>query len=360
MATINEQLRDKGVDHAVNLQHYNEDILRKVRALLGRTDAKLFTELQSVLARLEPSAFTVQRLDAMLSSVRSLIDQGYQDMRTIIEREMRDLVGYELEWQHRTLVDTLPARIVADVGITQVSVEQVLVAVRAQPLRGKLLSEWATQLSAQKYSRVSDILRMGYVSGETVQQMTRQVRETTGIDRRNAEAVVRTAMGHTANFAKQQYYKANKDIVGEVQWVSTLDNRTTELCIIRDGKRYTSDEAHRPIGHRVPWLGGPGRLHWNCRSTSIPVVKGWKELGVELPAIDRAAMGGTVSGDTTYAEWLMKQPAARQDEILGPTRGRLIRQGGLAVPSFFDSRGKFLTLEQLRIKEFKAFKQAGI
>ena len=51
---------------------------------------------------------------------------------------------------------------------------------------------------------------------------------------------------------------------------------------------------------------------------------------------------------TTYAEWLSRQSAARQDEILGPERGKLMRQDKLKLYDFYNDKGKFLTLDKLR------------
>ncbi|MNH48431.1 hypothetical protein D3C79_1122880 [compost metagenome] len=51
---------------------------------------------------------------------------------------------------------------------------------------------------------------------------------------------------------------------------------------------------------------------------------------------------------TTYAEWLAQQPAARQDEILGPERARLMREGKLKLDAFYNDKGKFLALDELR------------
>ena len=70
-----------------------------------------------------------------------------------------------------------------------------------------------------------------------------------------------------------------------MQWVSTLDARTTEICRIRDGLKYAVG-THKPIGHLVPWLGGPGRAHWQCRSASVPVLKSWREMGVDMGEMD--------------------------------------------------------------------------
>jgi hypothetical protein len=53
-------------------------------------------------------------------------------------------------------------------------------------------------------------------------------------------------------------------------------------------------------------------------------------------------------------------PAARQDEIVGPTRGALMRSGKLPFDSLYTDRGEYLTLDQLRERNAAAFKRAGV
>jgi hypothetical protein len=51
----------------------------------------------------------------------------------------------------------------------------------------------------------------------------------------------------------------------------------------------------------------------------------------------------------TYAQWLKRQPAPTQDDILGPARGKLFRSGKLTVDRFVDMKGKTLTLAELGV-----------
>lgn len=172
-------------------------------------------------------------------------------------------------------------------------------------------------------------------------------------NRRELQTIVQSALSHTAQTARQSFTDANEDIVKAVAWTSTLDSKTSEICRIRDKKQYTPDSKHKPIGHKIPWLQGPGRSHMTCRSTSTPVVKSWQELGInaaDMPAGTRASMDGQVPAETTYAQWFARQSAARQDEIVGTTRGALFRKGELAFDKFYDDRGTWLSIEELRAK----------
>lgn len=125
------------------------------------------------------------------------------------------------------------------------------------------------------------------------------------------------------------------------------------MCRVRDGLLYSATVPHRPQGHTVPWGDGPGRLHFNCRSVSVPVLKSWRELGIdadEAPPGTRASMDGQVPADMTYAQWFARQSAARQDEIVGAKRGELYRAGKLTFDKFTDDKGRWLSLDELRAR----------
>lgn len=368
--TVNERILSAAIGHMVDMTRYSNGVAARMMALLNRVDGDLFARLTDALEQAGESPST-ERLEQLLGSVRSVNLQAYQTWERELTGELRQLADYEAGHQAAALQAALPEQVVATVSLARVNVEQVYAAAMSQPFRGRLLREWASGLEASRMARIRDAVRIGYVEGETISQMVRRIRGSRAekyadgliqIDRRDAEAVVRTAVSHIAAVVKDRHQEANGDIIKAVVWRSTLDGRTSSECRIRDGLQY-SLEGHQPIGHRVPWLSGPGRLHWQCRSTSTAVVKSWRELGFdidELPAGTRAAMDGQEPAQTTYGQWLKRQSAARQDDILGPTRGALLRRGGLGMEAFYNERGRMLSLEELRQRDARAFSRAGL
>lgn len=102
-------------------------------------------------------------------------------------------------------------------------------------------------------------------------------------------------------------------------------------------------------------------LHYNCRSTMLIVLKD-KYAG--RGNIDkRASKDGLVENQTYYA-WLNKQPKSFQDDVLGESRGKLLRSGGLSADKFaqlqLDKNFKPLTLAEMRLREPLAFEKAGL
>ncbi|QHJ00105.1 hypothetical protein GT347_20250 [Xylophilus rhododendri] len=367
--TVNERLRDAAISHEVDLRQYSASVVHKIIAVLNRSDERLFEQLTAALAQVEPSTFAVDRLESLLGSVRATNVQAYNQVERDLTAELRDFAGYEVDFQSTTLRDVMPQ----PVPVAVVSVDQVYAAAMARPFQGGLLKQWIADQKAGKAKKIRQVVAQGFVEGRTTDQIVRDLRGTRAkgyadglleISRRDAQSVVQTALGHMAGFVQDRVAEANEDIIKAVRWSATLDLRTSPICRVRDGKTYTP-AGHKPIGHTLPWLAGPGRAHWRCRSAQAIVTKSWQELsGVpgipEFTPSQRASMDGQVPAETTYPQWLAKQSAARQDQVLGPARAKLLRDGGLELKDLYGAKGQPLTLDQLRERDAAAFSKAGI
>jgi len=362
--SVNELIQDAIINHQIGMTHFANSSVGKVVSILNKADSHLFAELTKTIEQ-GKSAAAIACLDTLLNSVRDLNERVYQTVEKQVQSDMQDTAQYEVDFQ-TGLFKEIPG-----LPINSVTIDQVYAAATARPFQGRHLREWAKSIESDRMARIRDAIRMGFVANETTSQIVQRVRGTKAngysdgiiqIDRRNAEAVVRTAISHTAGVARNSVYAANSDLIKAVQWIATLDSRTSPVCRVRDGLRYGCID-HKPIGHSIPWLGGPGAAHWNCRSTATPVLKSYKELGIDIPDMQpstRASMDGQVPAGTTYAEWFGRQSAERQDAIVGATRGKLFRKGNLDFSQFQNDKGRWLTIEQLRKSEAGAFKLAGL
>lgn len=363
---VNNEILDASISHQVDLQYYSNGVVNRMIAVINRTDADMVIELQKVLDRLPPESFTVKRLEALLGSLNRLNTELYATISTEIESELQALVVYEGSFQKNLFTNTIPVSI----SMTSINAEQVYTAALARPFQGRLLKEWMQGLETDKAVRVRDAVRIGYVENQTISQIVQRVRGTRAfkykdgildITKRNAETVVRTAVGHMAGFAQDRFFEANEEVIKAVKWSSTLDGRTTEICRARDGKLFHA-VTHKPIGHNLRWLGGAGRAHFGCRSASVGVTKSWRELGFdidELPPATRASMDGQVPEDVTYSDWLKNKPAEFQDDVLGKAKGKLFRNG-MPIERFSNNRGKSYTLKQLKEREQYYFRKSGL
>lgn len=342
MASANEQLLNKLVAHEIDVLGYGNALSKKVINILNKSDVTIFEKLRRILDEIPAGELNVKKLDKLMQTVFKSNSAAYSTAQNTIETELQDFTKQEVTY-HKDMIEK-----VAPVQLKTVSPEQVFSAGMAQPFQGQLLSEFFSKLSQQKQTMINDAVRMGVIEGKTTNDIVKAIRGSRELDykdgmlaitRRNADSVVLTAVGHFQNVAQEALYEANDDIIKGYRYTATLDTRTTELCASRDGNFYR-------IGSAKPAIPA----HYRCRSRYVPVLKSFKELGLdaqEFNASTRASMDGQVPDKITYQEWLTNQSETRQDKVLGKQKAELFRSGQLTLDKFVSPTGHVYTLNEL-------------
>jgi SPP1 gp7 family putative phage head morphogenesis protein len=175
-------------------------------------------------------------------------------------------------------------------------------------------------------------IRQGVFSGETTQQIARRLvgrldfgqpgtvrqiaaagGEVTKLANYQVQTIVRTSINQVQNQASQAVYAANKKVSPKYEYVATLDSRTSPICQRLDGQEFSYNKGPTPP------------QHFNCRSTTVPVVDfdglQKKYPGLEKPpatALDtRPSITGRVPQGTSYGNWLLDQDRKLQIKTLG-------------------------------------------
>ena len=360
---INEQILREAVAHAVYLERLkaheanqvvgflNEQVFPDV---LGTLVARLERVARGKVERLGTGLWSTERYKDMVRAIKDVVRAGMLDAYKRLGEGLDDLAMSEAEWA----ATRLDANMVRGGAQDLVEFHATLPApgllrsiVRERPFEGHVLKEFWGSLMDKAQEHLVGAVNLGLAAGETIPQITRRVRGTEEAGfadgeleriRRGAAALARTAVTHVSAAAREDTYRENQDVVKGVLWVSTLDARTTPTCQTLDGKVFPVGEGQRPPAH------------YGCRSTTTPILKSWKELGISLreaPAGTRASMNGQVPAKLTYQEWLEDQPRQVQDDVLGPTRGELFRERRLRVQDFVDERYRPMTLKEIRARE---------
>lgn len=353
---LNDTILDAQVRHSIGLHRLATGIIGKIITLLDSVDDDLYDAIK----KRDPFATTGQwsynRIKLLLEDVRTINKEAYQLVNKELSKQLKDLAAYESGYQLELFDNVIPVKL----RFRQPTTEQLIAAVTDDPFEGALLSEWTNGLEDGRYTRLRNAIRISFTTGETVDQMIKRVRGTPSlkfkdgvlaVSRRSAETLVRTAVNHVSIAARQLVYEANSNMIKGIQWVSVLDQRTTPICRARDGKVYPVNEGPRPPAHL------------NCRSTTVPVVKSWKDLGVDIdeaPEGTRASMDGQVAAKLTYGDWLRRQSVETQNEVMGVAKATLFRKGDLSMDRFVDQTGRAYTLDELKARESEAWKKAGL
>ena len=253
MALADEVL-DAQVRHQIGLHRLATGIVQRIVALLDRVDEDLVGQLRVLEEDGEPRSWTAARLGELLREVRAINRSAYAEVQRELTDELLGLAEYEEEFQLRLLGEVVPVRL----SWTRPSRHLLRSAVLSRPFQGALLREWVAGMEEGRARRLREAVRIGQVEGETVAQIVRRVRGTRAagfrdgilqVSRRSAETVVRTAVAHVAVQAREVLYRENEDLIKGVQWVSTLDLRTSPVCRARDGKVFEPDRGPRPPAH---------------------------------------------------------------------------------------------------------------
>ena len=176
MQTVNERLRDESIAHAVWISRYSTGVAARMVKILNDSDAELTARLLIALDSLDPGNFTVKRLESLLASVRKVNRTAINSMFTSLSGELNELAVYEAGYQ-LSLFDSMLPDFVADVHpLVGISPDALYAAAMARPFQGRLLSEWASDLEADRLRRITNTVRQGFLLGDTNEQIARKIR----------------------------------------------------------------------------------------------------------------------------------------------------------------------------------------
>lgn len=344
-------LQNRSIRHQVLLERLKSGEAKKMQAFLVEMD-------RALRLRVGATEFQRGRIEAQLAAIASDLRAIRATANRALLTSMAEVAEFEAGFEIRSLESITT-------GFTAAAPTQVYAAALAKPLSlrgpggGKLIEPFVRDWSDSMVTNTIGTIRQGFFEGQTNAQILRAIRGT-GAARnedgllarmsRGEEALVRTVVQHMASVAREEVWAANSDLVTHVEWVSVLDDRTTQQCASLSGRRFPVDEGPRPP------------IHIGCRSTTSPVID--SRFDFLSNNAKQSSLTGPVDADLTYYEWLKQQDAGFQNSAIGPVRGKLLRDGGLSAERFAELNiGKNytpLTLEQMRDIEPLAFERAGL
>jgi len=391
--TSNDLVFDAMVRHQTGVLRMASGVGRSVNRILDATERDI---RRAIRDRVGSAGFEspaqVKRLESLLAEIVAIRGPAWADASAVMMGEAFQFAIAEPDLIDRIVRTVLPVQI----DSTLPGARRLRAIVTRRPFEGRVLRQWAQKLERDDIARIQGQIRIGLIQGETPPQIARRVvgsarlrgrNGVTQITRQQAESIILTANNHIANQARREYYRENDDILSQELYTATLDASTTPIC-------------RRWDGHIFPIGKGPiPPLHFRCRSLRSPVFDGEvlgqrpskpatermllreyaKANNLDRVPLKRAALPrghkgafdkfsrvrvreliGRVPAKTTYQQWLTSQSSAFQNDILGPTRAKLFRDGNLTLDRFVTAQGRELTLAELAVRDASAFRAAGL
>jgi len=360
MPTVNDNLADSAARHTVYGLRWSKGTYRKRLNLIDTVIADLTYQLN--IRAPASGSITEARLMAMLANAKESSASLYSALNSAVTGDYRELAAFESTSQ----VAQIQAAYPIELKLNTIPAAQIHSAAMSEPFRGRVLKDWFKGQEIGFREKLSAELRIGYVEGQSLGQITSRMRGVGDIAKKDLETVIRTATSHMASRARAQVVEANEELFKGEEWSSTLDGRTSAICIDLDGKLF-------PVGK-----GQYPPAHFSCRSSRIPITKSWEELGFDgvdenqplskrpfvadtrrvkdIPKSQRDAVIGTTSA-RTYSEFAANQPLSFMQDVAGDYRGELAKKGTLPLNALVRN-GQWMTIYQIQASESKAIKAA--
>lgn len=347
---VPEELIEIGSRHQVYLEGLKTHEANKVESFLRDMSRDVTRQLRDTSLKDVNKA----RLARLLSSINRDLDILTGEFEQQLKLSMQEIGAYEAGFEGRALQQVVGTEFAIP------SSNQLHVAALERPLsfNGQLIDPYVVGVSKDVRDSITGAIRAGYFQGQSTTRIIENLKSRGGTFGQTEvwlRTMVRTSLQHAAEIARQEVWNANSDVVKGVVWVSTLDGRTSVRCRDLDGHRYAIDEGPRPP------------IHPNCRSRTVADLDGAAgQLSEGRVRFAREEGGKVVYQDAKkeYYDWLVERPDSFVDSVIGPTRRKLLREGGLSRNRFKELQlhrnFKPRTLEDMRKLEPLAFERAGI
>jgi hypothetical protein len=344
-------LQDLLIGHQVGILRVANGITRDVVRRMNESEdafiARILTALNTLgiitAANYISQQPKVERVIRDLSRERM---QSWDDSNELINKEMIALALWEVQWQEETLVKVLKdSRLPAfrAISFTEAAAKRL---VQRTPIRGRTLGDWSTLLAENDTRQVAQEIRDGLRNSLAPAEIVDRIRGTAasgfedGISARlrdKVDGVVKTTTVEVTQSVREKVWKKYRKHISGLVWSAVLDSLTSALCRGLDGRVAPLFGMEDTLDPGLPRLEPPTLrppAHFRCRSIMAAIVD------------------GILPRQTSYEQWLTKQPADVQKDILGPRRFRLLETGTLDFSRLFDGpTGRPLTLADLKVRE---------
>jgi SPP1 gp7 family putative phage head morphogenesis protein len=232
---------------------------------------------------------------------------------------------------------------------------------------------WEAYVRANTDSAISlavgEISR-GYEAQLPKATIMKNVRETSLIARKDAEALVRTGTSFFTSQAREQMAILNANVVTYREYNAVFDNRTTLGCRALHGKRWLitdNDYVRTPrhFGCRSFLTLGTGPIDEPAEGTRQATSGKEADINPRRKLKYRGKKDqdifdvSPIDAKKSQDEWLKKQPDWFIEDSLGETRAKLFKSG-MKLESFSDVYGRELKISELKKRDAKIFERAGL
>jgi len=331
---INLKLYDRIVDHMTDVRLYEEGVQLQNRRIMRRHRKRL----RDILS------------ERLTNDVTPEVNRFGREMLTHQTSSLKEFSTSQLDFHS----DNLNKELNKFYKVSKPRSKELLAEITGSNIKGvKTVTQNMKNISSGELVRIQSKVKAGLAKGEAPKDIINNVLKTTKLTENQAKALTRTSITSTQTAALKKVTEVNSHVIKGYIFTAVLDSRTSPICSYHNGKIYdVNDSRFNPP------------LHWNCRSSLVPVLKSKEELQKEttnrlnktnLAKKKEESLSGIAPKIEAYGAWLKRQAFDIQSKLLGGMdQANLFRQGKLKAEQYVTPKGKALSIQALRNKAANA------
>jgi len=339
---------DQYVEFATIRQIELQGVATWILRQLVQTLRDLETDIISDLFRIDPTGtlrarYRQERQEKLLQAVKAKLREVYRELENRIGDYMQETADIQEEHERKVFA-----------ALWGLDLTPIQFAVGSMLILGATIGDHLDKVRQDALFRISKTIRNGTINSTPAGDIADTIKgrgpmpTTPEIETqaRGIEIAVRTGMDQIANDIPGDLVEATPEepvnpeepegeqtIRGAIsphgwQQISILDNRTSQIC--QDYAFRLWDANYKPIGHDLPYNGGPPR-HNYCRSRIVMVF-----LDDPLPTRQ------------TFDEWLAKMRKPRASKTFGEKKMRLYSKELITSNELIRQHDRPISPEELR------------
>lgn len=116
---------------------------------------------------------------------------------------------------------------------------------RLLPYRRRVDCRLVQTLENERPNRIAQAVQRGAIEELSVDEVATNVWNACNVSRNSARTVARTIINGVSNAARAETLFANEDAIDGIEFLATLDARTSRICGALDGTVWRGDEMKR-------------------------------------------------------------------------------------------------------------------
>jgi len=337
---LSQELFDRQVEHMILTRRYSES-------------ARVLIERESKRHRLSLKTLLRKDLRHNNPDIQREVTKHVQELYGLSRSSVDDFLGAEIDFQtnslKRSVKDFYRVQTPSRGELAQVISRSPLKLAFEDRTHGTMQSAF-NSIGNKQLTTIQLKIRRGISDGRPQADIIQDVMKASKLTENQAKTLVTTNMTRAEQLVKERLYDDNAGVISGFVFTAILDSRTSTLCSSYDGLFQTREN----LKVRPP-------LHWNCRSTLVPVLKS-KTVLLEgndprvnkevLRGLGEDKLPGSMPLKESFSEWLRRQSHDTKRKYLdSDEKVALFENGALDLTKFFTAKGNPISLAALRVQD---------